>query len=353
MSDLPMIRKSSAYCALAFIAFALLLASGCAHVSLQSHVASSPAEALQMAAREDNPQAARQYLLRMAARFQEENRHSDARTLLQSEPLQSPEPDTELQYLLLAMTSASALADQDWAVELTQRMSPDTFTGYRANQLEQAAQLQASVYSLAGAHLRAAQTLMLLAQVSPATDIRKLHDQIWQQLKQVPAQQLSDAAEQALAYEPRGWLELAAQLQAPGLSLDDQGRIIRRWQGSWAGHPAAQVLPQELQLIADLIASRPEKIALALPLEGPFGKAGKAVRDGFLAAYYMDDSADRSQTDIRVFDTSGTAFASLYQELVTEGFDLVVGPLEKEALTTLAGQRTPALTGTRPQLPAG
>jgi len=318
------------------VAIALLLASGCAQVSLQSHVAASAAEALQIADRENDQEAAQRYLLRMAGLFQEEGRHADARTLLQSPQLQTPAPGLERQYLFLAMNGASALTDPDWALSLSQRLSPDTFTTYAGAQMTQAARLQASVYSLAGKPLEAARTLILLAQVSPDADIRTLHDQIWEQLKQVPARKLTAAAEQAFSYESQGWLELAAQLQIPGLSLDEQGRIIRRWQASWPGHPAAQVLPGELQLIADLAVSRPGKIALALPLTGPFGSAGKAIRDGFLAAYYMDDSEDHTRTEIRVFDTSNTAFTSLYEELVSEGFDLVVGPLEKEALATLA-----------------
>ena len=61
----------------------------------------------------------------------------------------------------------------------------------------------------------------------------------------------------------------------------------------------ARAVTQKRKLIATLADSRPEKIALALPLQGPLATAGKAIRDGFLAAYYLDDTADRGKTDIR------------------------------------------------------
>ena len=137
-----------------------------------------------------------------------------------------------------------------------------------------------------------------------------------------------------------GWLELAGSVRAPELSIDDQSRIIRRWQNNWPGHPAAQILPSELQLIASLAENRPEKIALALPLQGPLAAAGKAIRDGFLAAYYQDDSGDRNKTDIRVVDTSGQPFDELYKELAAQDIDLIIGPLEKKALASLTSMRT-------------
>ncbi|ONF42655.1 penicillin-binding protein activator [Marinobacter lutaoensis] len=335
-----MMKKSYRPHALACLSLAFLLISGCANVNLQSHIAQSPAEALDVAAQESDREAAQRYLLRMASRFQEQGNHVAARTVLRSSQLQSPVDTVRLQAWLLSMASAVALDDAGWAGELAAQMSPDTFTGYPGDLMARAANLQAQTYTLAGRPLDGAQTLILLAQADPEADVQALHDQIWQALKRVPEPRLAEASSQAIGYESQGWLELAAQLRQPGLSLDDQGRIIRRWQNHWPGHPAAQVLPSELQLIAGLAASRPEKIALALPLDGAFASAGKAIRDGFLAAYYLDASADRSKTDIRVFNTATRSFASLYSELASQDFDLIVGPLEKEALSAVAGMNT-------------
>jgi len=99
-----------------------------------------------------------------------------------------------------------------------------------------------------------------------------------------------------------------------------------------------------LRLIASLADSRPEKIAVALPLSGPLASAGAAIRDGFFAAYFGDESNDRSKVSIQVVDTSDRAFDDVYQELVEEGYDLIVGPLEKEALAILGRMETLPVT---------
>lgn len=335
-----MIKNPVNHRALATVFAVALLSAGCASVNLQSHVAQSPQQALEFAGQEDNRETAQRYLLRIASRFQDQGNHEAARTLLQSQQLAQPSPELKSQKRLLAMASATTLDDSDWARTLAVSLSPESITEYSPDLMSRAAQLQAETYTLAGEPLSAAMTLILLTQTDSQANPQQLHDQIWQQLKTVPDRTLEGANSEAIGYETQGWLELAMTVRAPGIELDQQGRTIRNWQNNWPGHPAAQVLPSELQLIASLAESRPAKIALALPLTGPLGAAGKAIRDGFIAAYYEDPSVDRDATEIRVVDTSSTPFKELYGKLSEENVDLIVGPLEKEALTSLSAMNT-------------
>lgn len=326
--------------ALASIFTLTILFAGCASVDLNSHIAQTPSQALELAQKESSTEVAQQYLLKTASRFQDRDEHRAARTLLQSAQLAQPEPPLQAQKQLLAMASAVALEDRQWAKSLATKLSPDNFKGYRSDLVAQAAKLQSKTYALIGDQLSAAITLMLLSQADSQVNPQQIHDQIWTYLKAVPDQKLKATNEKTIGFESEGWLELAVRVRALKLSIDDQGRIVRRWQNSWPGHPAAQILPSELQLIASLAESRPDKIALALPLQGPLSSAGKAIRDGFLAAYYQDDSADRSKIDIRILDTSGQPFDELYKELASENIDLIIGPLEKDALASLTTLRT-------------
>ncbi len=321
--------------ALASVFIAALLSAGCATVNLETHVAQTADQALELASNEDNTETAQAYLLRIASRFQDQGNHEAARTLLQSRQLAQPASGLGNQKLLLAMASATALRDESWAKAIAGELAPSTFIDYPADLITRAANLQTDTYSLAGEPIPAAMTLILLAQTDNTADAQQIHNRIWSLLEQVSEDDLSSASAEAIGYEAQGWLELASLVKTPDAGIDEQGRIIRNWQNNWPGHPAAQVLPAELRLIATLAESRPEKIALALPLEGPLATAGKAIRDGFLAAYYLDDSADRGETDIRIFNTAGTAFADLYKQLSEQDIDLVVGPLEKEALAGL------------------
>ncbi|MBY6072611.1 penicillin-binding protein activator [Marinobacter salsuginis] len=326
--------------ALASVFTAALLSAGCATVNLETHVAQTADQALELASNEDNTETAQAYLLRIASRFQDQGNHEAARTLLQSRQLAQPASGLGNQKLLLAMASATALGDESWAKAIAGELAPSTFIDYPTDLITRAANLQTDTYSLAGEPIPAAMTLILLAQTDNTADAQQIHNRIWSLLEQVSEGDLSSASAEAIGYEAQGWLELASLVRTPDAGIDEQGRIIRNWQNNWPGHPAAQVLPAELRLIATLAESRPEKIALALPLEGPLATAGKAIRDGFLAAYYLDDSADRGETDIRIFNTAGTAFADLYKQLSEQDIDLIVGPLEKEALAGLGSMNT-------------
>ena len=290
--------------ALASVFTAALLSAGCATVNLETHVAQTADQALELAGNEDNIETAQAYLLRIASRFQDQGNHVAARTLLQSSQLAQPAADLGNQKLLLAMASAKALEDESWAEALAAELTPSTFIEYPADLMARAANLQADTYDLAGKPMPAAMTLILLAQTDNTADAQQIHNRIWSLLEKVPGTELSSASAEAIGYEAQGWLELANLVRTAETGIDEQGRLIRGWQNNWPGHPAAQILPSELQLIATLADSRPEKIALALPLQGPLATAGKAIRDGFLAAYYLDDTADRGKTDIRIFDTA-------------------------------------------------
>ena len=335
-----MIRHCSHKPAFALLALILLLTGGCATVNLDSHIAESPEQALAMASDESNQMVAQRYLLRIASRYQNSGNHEDARLLLRSEQMANPVPELENQYRLQAMASALELEDTDWAAELTANSKADDFLGYPNETMARAATLQARTQALAGKPLPAALTLILLAQTDSSSDPQQLHNEIWNYLKNASPDQLGQAADNAMGFEIEGWLELANTLQDPDIDLDNQGRLIRQWQNNWPGHPAAQMLPEKLALLADLATSRPEHLVLALPLDGQLAAAGKAIRDGFLAAYYSDDSADRSKTDIRIVDTSAGSFRELYQELSETNADLIVGPLEKEGLAELSSMNT-------------
>ena len=326
--------------AFTLLALLFLITGGCATVNLDSHVADTPEQALALAADENNPEVAQRYLLRMASNYQSNGNHLAARTILRHNLLSATAGELQNQHRLLAMVSAIQLEDGDWARELTTQSTPEDFLNYPTELMTRAANLQAETLSLAGKPLDAAMTLILLGQTDSGTNPQGTHDSTWNHLKTVSANRLKEASDNAIGFENQGWLELGLTLRTAGASLDDQGRLIRQWQNNWPGHPAAQTLPTELALLADLSATRPENIVLALPLQGPLASAGKAIRDGFIAAYYSDDSADRSKTDIRIIDTSGDSFDKQYSALTSTKADLIVGPLEKEGLAKLAAMNT-------------
>ncbi len=325
---------------LTLLAVLMTLLSGCASINLDTHVAETPEQALTIAADENDPQRAQRYLLRIASDYQNKGNHTAARKILRHNLLKSAKGQPLEQQRLLAMASAIELDDRAWAKELAATGNAEDFLNYPSDLLPRAANLQAQTYALAGKPLDAATTLILLGQTDSSTSPQSIHDKIWSQLKNVSSTKLQANTDNAIGFENQGWLELAMTLRNTDGNLDAQGRLIREWQNNWPGHPAAQTLPKDLALMADISSLRPENIVLALPLNGPLASAGKAIRDGFISAYYNDISANRSKTDIRVVDTTNQSFRNLYSKLSSGNADLIVGPLEKDGLTELADMNT-------------
>lgn len=319
----------------ALMAFMLLL-SGCASVNLSSFNAPNARDALSAAESESDRNLAHNYLLQEADRFLAGRQAEDARTILQSNQLSSLSEANSNRWRLLAMEAAVALEDADWAQQIASGLKPEHLLNYDRNELSRAGNLQTELYQLADRPLMAAMTLILLAESDTTADVQSLHNRIWENLKKTPDRTLASETGRSIGYESQGWLELASVLRNSDLTIEQQGRSIRRWQRNWPGHPGVGMLPDDLRLIASLADNRPEKIAMALPLGGALASAGAAIRDGFFAAYFEDEANDRSKVSIRVIDTSGRPFEEIYQELVDEEYDLIVGPLEKEALATLA-----------------
>ena len=95
------------------------------------------------------------------------------------------------------------------------------------------------------------------------------------------------------------------------------------------------------------------RIALLLPVSGPFGAAGQSVRDGFLSAYYQRPVGRRPV--VRLYDTgAGQAIPEIIARATRAGANFIVGPLTRSAVLTAAGD-----PGARPPilalnfLPAG
>ncbi len=321
------------------IAFILLL-SGCASVNLGSFNAPTANEALSAAESESNRNLAHEFLLREAGRFLSRKQANEAKAILQSSQLSGLNDTNLKRQQLLAMEAAVMLEDPTWARQIASGLGPDQFLNYDRSQLSRAATLQADVYQLAKQPFSAAMTLILLAESDATADVQVLHNRIWENLKKIPDSTLASETSKAIGFESQGWLELTSVLRDGELTIEQQGRAIRRWRNNWPGHPAVDTLPEDLRVIASLADSRPEKIAMALPLGGPLASAGAAIRDGFFAAYFEDGAGDPSKVSIRVIDTHNRPFEEVYQELVEKDYDLVVGPLEKEALATLAEMKT-------------
>lgn len=167
--------------------------------------------------------------------------------------------------------------------------------------------------------------------------------ELWLAISNISPNELESLATQTeTTPELRGWLELALiskKYQANGNGLLT---AVEHWQKQFATHPANTILPSSLDGLTGKMLAKPKKIALLLPLTGPFSGPGLAVKDGFMAAS-ESNKADIS-ANIRAYDTNKEEVAVLYQQALTDGAEYVVGPLLKNQVAQLAALEHPVPT---------
>jgi outer membrane PBP1 activator LpoA protein len=141
----------------------------------------------------------------------------------------------------------------------------------------------------------------------------------------------------------RAWFELGQVLGATDAAPDALARRAADWRSRHPNHPGGDFLPAAAPGttpgVGLAIASGPaDSIALLLPLSGRMQAAGRAVRDGFLAAA-LADAPDR-RPKIEFIDTAEIGAAAAYARALDAGADAVAGPLLKEDLAALVAAHT-------------
>ncbi|BBM02319.1 penicillin-binding protein activator [Microbulbifer sp. GL-2] len=168
----------------------------------------------------------------------------------------------------------------------------------------------------------------------------------WQLLTQLPSSELRDRANKSSDTQMRGWYQLALLGRDTQTDISSQLSALSRWRERWPAHSANTHAPQALQLLERLAAQRADSIALLLPLTGSLGSAGRAIRDGFMAAHYTALNAGAATPRVMVYDTGiQQPFEKVYQSAVDAGAQIIIGPLDKSKVANLlATEKLPVPT---------
>jgi outer membrane PBP1 activator LpoA protein len=190
-------------------------------------------------------------------------------------------------------------------------------------------QSQAFAFSLTGSLLEGAKSrIELHPLISSADELEKNQAAILEALRLLPDANLQTSQTDTLS----GWLALAQILKY--INQPDFNSQISQWRATYPAHPADLSFLNSPQDASVNMPSQAKAIALLLPGSGTFAQAGKAIRAGFIAAYDHTDKA--SKPVIRFYDSEQSAPQALYNQAVAEGAQLIVGPLAKEQIQSLA-----------------
>ncbi|NOX50227.1 MAG: hypothetical protein GXP16_06775 [Gammaproteobacteria bacterium] len=145
-----------------------------------------------------------------------------------------------------------------------------------------------------------------------------IHDQTWAALS------LAQSGPTIFSHRyHQAWWSLQQQLQA-AQSVAVQKDLWAAWRERYPSHPANLSPPQALLKLADYAIP---SVGLMLPLTGPYASAGVALRDGFIAAY-LEAQVDKKPA-VHIYDTGSTDIAQLWERVLVDNVDVVVGPLLK------------------------
>jgi uncharacterized protein len=129
------------------------------------------------------------------------------------------------------------------------------------------------------------------------------------------------------------WTELAFISKSLMTRTAELRNALELWKEYNPGHPANNGITSEILMTSERFDSRPEKIALLLPLSGIYERYSERIRDGFLSAWFYESNY---KPEIQIYNTDTENFPAVYQQAVSDGAGFIVGPLEKESVRILA-----------------
>ena len=131
-----------------------------------------------------------------------------------------------------------------------------------------------------------------------------------------------------------GWMELALLVKRHGSEPADLAPVMAEWRQRFPDHPA---LPELLQNYSSYLREQllpADRIAVLLPETGRFAQVAAVIRDGIMASRFQQ--ATTQLPEIRFYDSSNPEDVwPLYDRAVADGAELVIGPLQKEAVSQL------------------
>ncbi len=171
--------------------------------------------------------------------------------------------------------------------------------------------------------------------IASAADVTANQQQLWHVLQTLSRSDLKRALDRTNNSELAGWLQLAIAVIDNSGDPNQLAIAVDNWHKSHPDHPATELFLKGLASPVPGIMGRVDNIALLLPLTSEFATQASAVRDGFMAMDAANTSPDKPK--ITVYDTGAdpTKITKFYDAAVTNGAQMVVGPLGLDAVDEL------------------
>lgn len=275
------------------------------------------------------------YALRAANLLQRAGLSGQAKQTLADTDWTTADPDTQFERGLLS--ARIDLAERDGKAALDTLAGLEVVPQMPAAQKIEFRSLRIRALDLLADHAASLREHVLLESLlTNEGDINGNQQAIATLLVVAPEDTLKDLVQSAPSPESRGWAELGLLLRQ---TSDRAGMTaaIAQWRSRNPMHPITEATLASLAPIGSDRLSNISSIGLLLPMDGPTATSAAAVRDGFLTAYYALPSTGIKPI-IKIYNTgpNGENVLAVYQQAVSEGVTVAVGPLHKGAVEALA-----------------
>jgi outer membrane PBP1 activator LpoA protein len=133
---------------------------------------------------------------------------------------------------------------------------------------------------------------------------------------------------------PGGWMQLALLVKQYGSDPAALAPELAAWRERFPQHPALPGLLSNYQERLQNQLQQVSRIAVLLPQSGVYADVAAAIRDGIMISRF-ELPPDRRPT-LHFYDSTDPAgIWPLYSRAVNEGAELVIGPLQKDAVAQL------------------
>lgn len=285
---------------------------------------------LEQANRSDAAQAA---LLRLSAAEQAWNQGDSAQAgrILAMVPLEGLQPAQQIFASTLAAQVALQQNKPAAALAALQHPSLERIGELPVAQQIRTHQVRAESLAANDQPLAAVRERLFIAPLLNGDSVTGNNEAIWALISGLPNEQLTPSGDAELD----GWLELARSTRSGGVA--QQQAALEQWRAAHPQHPANAQLAELLATLGQISSQPVTRVALLLPESGPLESVSRALRDGFLAAHFKAQQDGENPPAIEFHDSTRiSSLDGLYQQLKTNGVQMVVGPLEKPLVKQLA-----------------
>ena len=291
------------------------------------------------------PTLAEQYFLDAAELLFNNQQVEESLTILDNLDYQALSAPSKYRHLLLFSEAHIVLGNPEEALLVLtgSRLDISALTSLLSIEKQLAVdQIRARAYSVAGRHFEAARERIFFNALLLPQQAQLNEEQIWDNFLNIPLSELQSLPRQQASRELNGWIQLALVARNNAYDIDAQKQALMAWLEIWVAHPAATNLPRRLEAMSHLDELRPRHIALLLPLSGQLSGPATAIRNGFLANYYLSKSRGNPSPTLSIYNTErgDKSFSEIYFEVSQSDADLIIGPLKKENVTELKGMES-------------